>query len=61
MPNFDLRWVWVILLVLFAVAYIWRDVSGVGNPDWMKCKESLATQMFTGSCTLRDSYQNSAN
>ena len=53
MPKFDSRWIWVILLILLALAFLWRDMSGIGAPDWTKCKESLATQMFTGNCTLR--------
>lgn len=53
MPNFDFRWVWVILLALMVVAYIWRDTSGAGDPSWTRCKESLATQIFTDKCTLR--------
>lgn len=49
----DLRWLLVILMSLFVLAFIWRDMSGTGNMPWTKCKESLFTQVITGKCTLR--------
>ncbi len=49
----DLRWLLVILMSLFVLAFIWRDISGMGDRPWTKCKESLFSQVITGKCTLR--------
>ena len=51
----DLRWLLVILMSLIVIAVIWRDMNGMGNMPWTKCKESLFTQVTTGSahCALR--------
>ena len=49
----DLRWLLIILMSLFVLAFIWRDMSGMGDMSWTKCKESLFTQVMTGECTLR--------
>tara|TARA_B100000575_G_C22732779_1_gene439135 strand:+ start:177 stop:434 length:258 start_codon:yes stop_codon:yes gene_type:complete len=51
--NMDLRWLLVILMSLFVLAFIWRDMSGMGDMPWTKCKESLFTQVIKGECTLR--------
>ncbi len=49
----DLRWLLIILMSLFVIAFIWRDMSGTSDMSWTKCKESLFTQVMTGECTLR--------
>ena len=49
----DLRWLLVILMSLFVLAFIWRDMSGMGNMPWTNCKETLFIQVITGKCTLR--------
>ena len=49
----DLRWLLVILMILIVIAVIWRDMNGIGDMPWTKCKESLFTQVTTGECTLR--------
>ena len=49
----DLRWLLVLLMSLFVVAFIWRDMSGMAEMSWTKCQESLFTQVITGECTLR--------
>ena len=49
----DLRWLLIILMSLFVLGFIWRDMSGMGDMPWTKCKESLFTQVITGKCTLR--------
>ena len=50
----NLRWIWVILLVGLAISLIWRnEFSGIADPSWTKCKESLLEQIFTSKCTLR--------
>ena len=38
---------------LIVIAVIWRDMNGMGDMPWTKCKESLFTQVTTGECTLR--------
>ena len=49
----DLRWLLVVLISLFVLAFIWRDMSGMADMSWTKCKESLFTQVIIGECTLR--------
>ena len=49
----DLRWLLVLLMSLFVLAFIWRDLSGMADMSWTKCKESLFTQVIKGECTLR--------
>tara|TARA_B100000989_G_scaffold213752_1_gene162425 strand:+ start:542 stop:781 length:240 start_codon:yes stop_codon:yes gene_type:complete len=51
--KMDLRWLLILLMSLFVVAFIWRDMSGMAEMSWTKCKESLFTQVITGECTLR--------
>ncbi|MFL2841108.1 MAG: hypothetical protein ACJ0BH_00260 [Candidatus Puniceispirillaceae bacterium] len=46
-------WVLVALIAALSIAHIWRDSQGMAAPSYTLCKESLATQIFTGSCTLR--------
>jgi hypothetical protein len=43
----------VVLLSALAIATIWNSEFGGPKKRWHLCKESLATQMFTGECTLR--------
>ncbi|MBT5574093.1 hypothetical protein OAM77_02960 [Alphaproteobacteria bacterium] len=49
----DLRWLLIILMSLFVIAFMWRDMSGMADMSWTKCKESLFTQVIKGECTLR--------
>ena len=49
----DLRWLLVLLMSLFVLAFIRRDMSGMADMSWTKCKESLFTQVIKGECTLR--------
>ena len=49
----DLRWLLIILMSLFVIAFMWRDMSGMADMSWTKCKESLFTQVIKGKCTLR--------
>ncbi|MDA9639922.1 hypothetical protein N9E91_05415 [Alphaproteobacteria bacterium] len=46
-------WIMVVLLSALAIATIWNSEFGGPKKRWHLCKESLATQMFTGECTLR--------
>ena len=46
-------WILVALIAALSIAYIWRDSQGMHAPSYTLCKESLVTQIFTGSCTLR--------
>ncbi|MDA8872904.1 hypothetical protein N9K58_03495 [Alphaproteobacteria bacterium] len=46
-------WILVALITTLSIAVIWRDSKGMPDPSWTLCKESLVTQIFTGSCTLR--------
>ncbi|MDC0649791.1 hypothetical protein OAQ37_04700 [Alphaproteobacteria bacterium] len=46
-------WVLVALIAALSIAHIWRDSQGMPAPSYTLCKESLVTQIFTGSCTLR--------
>ncbi len=55
----NLRWIWVMLLVGLALAFIWRnEFSGRPTPSWTKCKESLLEQTITSKCTLRYEAEN---
>ena len=48
------RWILVILLTAMMIALIWRnEMSGMTDPSWTKCKESLLVQTLTGRCTPR--------
>ena len=49
----DLRWLLIILMSLLMIGFIWRDMGGMGEMHWTKCKESLFTQVIIGKCTLR--------
>ena len=46
-------WILVALITALSIAHIWRDSQGMPAPSYTLCKESLLTQIFTGSCTLR--------
>ena len=47
----DLRWLLVLLMSLFVLAFIWRDMSGMADMSWTKCKESLFEQVVFKNCT----------
>ncbi len=46
-------WILAALLALLSLAMIYRHESGMPDPKWSLCKESLVKQIFTGECTLR--------
>ena len=46
-------WFLVALIAALSIAHIWRDSQRMPAPSYTLCKESLVTQIFTGSCTLR--------
>ena len=46
-------WILVALIAALSIAHMWRDSKGMPAPSYTLCKESLVTQIFTGSCTLR--------
>ena len=46
-------WILIALLTVLALATIWNAESGGPKKRLHLCKESLVTQVFTGSCTLR--------
>ena len=46
-------WILVALIAALSIAHMWRDSQGMPAPSYTLCKESLVTQIFTGSCTLR--------
>ena len=46
-------WILLALIAALSIAHIWRDSQGKPTPSYTLCKESLVTQIFTGSCTLR--------
>jgi hypothetical protein len=46
-------WILAALLALLSLAMIYRDESGMPDPKWSRCKESLVKQIFKGECTLR--------
>lgn len=46
-------WILAALIALLSLATIYRSESGMSDPKWSLCKESLVTQIFTGDCTLR--------
>ena len=46
-------WILLGLLAALSIASIWRDESGMPATQHRLCKESLFTQIFTGTCTLR--------
>lgn len=46
-------WILAALLALLSLAMIYRDESGMPDPKWSLCNESLVTQILTGECTLR--------
>ena len=48
-----IMWILVALIAALSLAHIWRDSQGMPAPSYTLCRESLVTQIFTGSCTLR--------
>ena len=46
-------WILVALIATLSIVHIWRDSQGMPALSYTLCKESLVTQIFTGSCTLR--------
>ena len=53
-------WILAGLMAILSIAIIYRGESGMSAPDYVKCKESLVTQMFTGKCTERSSIAGNA-
>ena len=46
-------WILAGLMAILSLAVIYHDETGMPAPDYVKCKESLVTQIFTGNCTER--------
>lgn len=46
-------WILLGLLAALSIATLWRDQSDMPAPQHRMCKESLFTQIVTGTCTLR--------
>ena len=53
-------WILAGLMAILSVAVVYRGESGMPAPDYVKCKESLVIQMFTGTCTERSSVTGNA-
>ena len=53
-------WILAGLMVILSIAIIYHGESGMPAPDYVKCKESLVTQIFTGNCTERSSIAGNA-
>ena len=53
-------WILAGLMVILSLAVIYHDKTGMPAPDYVKCKESLVTQIFTGNCTERSSVAGNA-
>ncbi len=53
-------WILAGLMAVLSIAIIYRGESGMPAPDYVTCKESLVTQMFTGKCTKRSSVAGNA-
>ena len=53
-------WIMAVLMAILSLAVIYHDESGMPAPDFVKCKESLVTQIFTGNCTSRSSVAGNA-
>ena len=53
-------WILAGLMAILSLALIYHDESGMPTPDYVKCKESLVIQMFTGNCTERSSVAGNA-
>ena len=48
-------WILAGLMAMLSLAVIYREESGMPVPDYVKCKESLVTQIVSGKCTERSS------
>jgi hypothetical protein len=46
-------WILIALLTTLALATIWNAETGGPKKRWHLCQESLVTQVFIGTCTLR--------
>ena len=53
-------WILAGLMAVFALLIIYRGESGMKARNYVKCKESLVIQMFTGTCTERSSVSGTA-
>ena len=53
-------WILAGLMAILSLAVIYHDEIGMPAPDYVKCKESLVTQIFTGNCTERSSVAGNA-
>jgi hypothetical protein len=47
-------------MAILSLTVIYRGESGMPAPDYVKCKESLVTQIVTGKCTERSSVAGNA-
>ena len=53
-------WILAGLMAILSLTVIYRGESGMPAPDYVKCKESLVTQIVTGKCTERSSVTGNA-
>ncbi len=53
-------WILAGLMAILSLAVIYHDETGMPAPDYVNCKESLVTQIFTGNCTERSSVAGNA-
>ena len=53
-------WILAGLMAMLSLAMIYREESGMPVPDYVKCKESLVTQIVSGKCTERSSIAGNA-
>ena len=53
-------WILAGLMAILSLAVIYHDETGMPAPDYVKCKESLVIQFFTGNCTERSSVAGNA-
>ena len=53
-------WILAGLMAMLSLAVIYREESGMPVPDYVKCKESLVTQIVSGKCTESSSIAGNA-
>ena len=53
-------WILAGLMAMLSLAVIYREESNMPVPGYVKCKESLVTQIVSGKCTERSSIAGNA-
>lgn len=46
-------WILASLIIITVIASIYREQSNMKMPEYLNCKESMLTQMFSDMCTPR--------